>query len=69
VWPTGYGRVDSGDGSPVREYYNLTDDALEVTNLLHDGVLGNEPASLGELQNELLQAKSCAGRNGGTACP
>ena len=47
-----------------REYYDLTADPWELTNLLHDGHSGNDPA-LGPLERQLAADRACAG----SSCP
>lgn len=47
-----------------REYYDLTADPWELTNLLHDGDPGNDPA-LAPLRAQLAADRACAGLN----CP
>lgn len=53
------------DGSVAfREYYDLTQDPWELTNLLRDGDPGNDPA-LAPLEAQLAADRACAG----VACP
>ncbi|GAB3830721.1 alkaline phosphatase family protein [Dactylosporangium cerinum] len=47
-----------------REYYDLARDPWQLTNLLRDGVPGNDPA-LGPLSAALARQRTCAG----PACP
>jgi hypothetical protein len=50
------------DGTPVREYYDLTNDPYQMTNLLHDGNAGNDP-SLTSIQNQLQRERLCEGES------
>jgi len=47
-----------------REYYDLVSDPYQLTNVLRDGVTGNEPRTR-PLHDRLLAARACVG----TACP
>jgi hypothetical protein len=54
------------DGQSIRfrEYYDLTADPFEMSNLLGDGNPGNDPAT-GALSAQLAQDKGCTG----SSCP
>ncbi len=60
-----YIQYDRPDGTiAFREYYDLTNDPWELTNLLHDGKPANDPP-LGAIQAQLAKDRTCAG----AACP
>jgi arylsulfatase A-like enzyme len=73
--PYGFtGSLEPGSGSqdPVREYYDLTNDSLELTNLLHDG----DPATpsgamtVSDLHDQLVDDRDCTGHAPAPgACP
>jgi arylsulfatase A-like enzyme len=75
LWSEEYpARADSPPGTPVREYYDLESDPLELTNILHDGDVGNDPSdeALEALQRQLAADRDCAGRGavpGRPPCP
>lgn len=61
----GYTEWYNDDGSLYfREYYNLANDPLQLTNLYADGVTGNDPP-IGPLNAQLTAYRTCAG----TTCP
>jgi arylsulfatase A-like enzyme len=64
-WPTG----DPLATGPVREYYNLSDDPLELTNLLHDGNPANDPVIEPLLSDQLARDRRCAGHGPGPDPP
>ncbi|MEO8422449.1 MAG: sulfatase [Actinomycetota bacterium] len=60
-----YAEWFNDDGSLYfREYYNLVNDPLQLTNLYADGVAGNDPP-IGPLNAQLTHDRTCAG----TTCP
>jgi arylsulfatase A-like enzyme len=54
LWPSIEG------GGAVQEYYNLASDPFQLTNILHDGNLANDPA-VGPLAAQLATDRTCAG--------
>jgi arylsulfatase A-like enzyme len=52
------------DGSPVREYYDLTNDPYELVNLLHDGDSQNDPPTA-SIESQLQRDRLCSG----DSCP
>jgi arylsulfatase A-like enzyme len=73
TWTPGYEYVqwyyggdgdDDADNLAFREYYNLVSDPYQLTNLLHDGNTGNDPA-VAPLQAQADADQTCAG----TTCP
>jgi hypothetical protein len=50
----------------VREYYDLESDPLQLTNILHDGDVDNDPSDevLYALHRQLAADLDCAGRGG-----
>jgi arylsulfatase A-like enzyme len=60
-----YAEWYNDDGSlNFREYYDLVNDPLELSNLYHDGITGNDPP-IGPLNAQLTADRTCAG----TTCP
>jgi arylsulfatase A-like enzyme len=67
--PERWGARSAGDdfpsGIPVREYYDLRSDPLQLTNLVHerssDDLTG---AVLDELASQLAEDRACAGKGG-----
>ncbi|HVQ88712.1 MAG TPA: sulfatase, partial [Actinomycetes bacterium] len=55
--------VDTGE-IIFREYYDLANDPYQMTNLLRDGIDGNEPM-VHQLHDQLTAARTCVG----SACP
>ena len=55
----------------LREYYDLTEDPWQLTNVLGDGDEANDPTpeELNELQDTLAADRRCAGTSGPAACP
>lgn len=71
TWASTHGRdwqytewYDDAGAITFREYYDLAADPYQLTNLLADGVSGNEP-ELGPLHTQLVTDHHCEGR----ACP
>jgi arylsulfatase A-like enzyme len=50
------------DQTAVREYYNLNSDPYQLTNLLHDGNAGNDPATTA-LAAQLARDRLCSGQS------
>jgi arylsulfatase A-like enzyme len=63
-WYYGGDGDDDADDLAFREYYNLTGDPYQLTNLLHDGTTGNDPDVL-PLQAQADADQTCAA----AACP
>jgi arylsulfatase A-like enzyme len=59
---------DSGGNIIFREYYDLVNDRWQLTNLLRDGDVSNDP-DIAALHAQLLADRSCRGTSGATACP
>jgi arylsulfatase A-like enzyme len=59
-----YDNTPSESSVRFREYYDLTNDPYELTNLLGDGNAGNDP-NTSALSGTLLQDLSCSG----SSCP
>jgi arylsulfatase A-like enzyme len=53
---------------PVREFYDLVLDRMQLTNKLHDGA-GNEPANLVTLAEQLTDARQCRGNSAASSNP
>ncbi len=72
TWTPGYEYVqwywdtdkDNDEDLAFREYYNLTADPYQLTNLLHDGNAANDP-NVGPLQAQVDADQTCAG----ASCP
>jgi arylsulfatase A-like enzyme len=73
TWTPGYEYVqwyyggdgdDDADNLAFREYYDLVKDPYQLTNLLHDGKSGNDPA-VAPLQAQADADQTCAG----STCP
>jgi arylsulfatase A-like enzyme len=63
--------LEWSDGTPIREYYDLTTDPNQVRNLLHDGDAANDPATA-SLSSQLAGDRLCSGsscRPGGGTPP
>ena len=59
---------DAAGAVIFREYYNLTADPFQLTNLLADGNPNNNPDTTA-LAARLARYKTCRGTSGGSACP
>jgi hypothetical protein len=60
---------DDGTRMDVTEYYDLTADPWELTNLLGDGAPNDDPTGLDELHALLSAERACTGTSGPTPCP
>ena len=60
-------KEDDGTITLFKEYYDLVADPGELTNVLHDDVIGNEPprSVLRDLAKRLRAARTCSGAD----CP
>jgi arylsulfatase A-like enzyme len=69
LWGVRSARDDFPPGIPVREYYDLKADPLQLTNLMHDRDPDDPSEALLEaLAQQLADARNCAG-NGGITGP
>lgn len=74
IWTTDnqYVEYHNPDGGTLfREYYDLAADPWQLTNLLHDGVPGNDPPAdrLRRLSDLLDRYRRCRGTSGPNPCP